>query len=263
MDGKLLNRGYTSDAWLCGEKNVLLVGRYEGAYGEYVKAAENAALLRGRIQCVKFPEFDVLIPPCEEFPFGAAGYPFVPGTPMKPEKLTMAERDEVARSLAVFCAQLHGIRQPCNREAIIRYETTEIGRNLCAMESYLSANECRLLEKWYDRLIAHMKDAGFCLTHGDLWAENLLLDEENRLCGILDFSAARFLPPEVDYAAAWNLADGFLNEMLRVTSERIDRDSVMMYAVRREVSSFEMICENEPEDIPEQLQKLRTVMRAL
>ena len=90
-----------------------------------------------------------------------------------------------------------------------------------------------------------------------MWAENLIVNEENELVGIIDFESMSYLLPEVDYASFWNMKEGFLDLLLQYSKEDITQRSVALFALRREVCGFPYIIPEVQEEIECQIQKIK------
>lgn len=80
---------------------------------------------------------------------------------------------------------------------------------------------------------------------------------------MLDFSNCGYLVAEADYACMWNLADGFLEQLLRHAQEPVQRGDVLPFALRREFISLGQILADDPQDLPCQVKKLRAVLSLL
>lgn len=222
------------------------------------RAAQTAA------DCVAFPRDIRLYLPGRRYPFGALEYPFISGEPMRPGLLAPAEREQVARGAARFCVQLHSISDEACRPNITRAEEALARLNLAIAQNLLSDAELALLRAHGAQCLDILRSRRpFCLLHGDLWAENLLLDEQKRLCGVLDFANCGYLVTEVDYACMRNLADGFLEQLLRHAQEPVRYGDVLLFALRRKFTSLGQILDGNPQDLPCQVEKLRAALSLL
>jgi aminoglycoside phosphotransferase (APT) family kinase protein len=92
----------------------------------------------------------------------------------------------------------------------------------------LHRDELRRVEVWWDELLADpaLSLQTPVLCHGDLWYENVLVDEACRtVSGVVDFEAANVGDPAQDFAALRHLGDratGAVIEAYRVLGGRLD-----------------------------------------
>lgn len=254
---KEIGSGYTSTAHVLDGEYILLVGKNETSYETYKDMKANADLLDNVITCVNYPHNMQLIDENNEYPFGALVYPMVKGKPLNVEELNDEQLEQIAQCLVRFNTQLHNGNIHWDRDKSIKHEVDKVNRNIEILKEYITAQEIELLKSYailFEKYLKSKKE--FCITHGDLWADNLLLDDNKRLTGIIDFGNMAYFLPEVDYASMWNMADGFVDRMIKLSDEDITRESVNLFVLHRELCSFEFIVATEPEDIPEQIEKI-------
>ena len=253
--------GYTSTAYALDDEYILLVGKNETSYETYKDMKANADLLDGVITTVDYPHKMRLIDKNSKYPYGALLYPMVKGTSLNVEVLSEKELGNIAMQLLSFNKQLHSSKIHWDRERAIGHEVEKINRNIAILQNYIEPREIMLLKRYSVVFEIYLKSKeSFCITHGDLWADNLLLDKNNNLRGVIDFGNMAYFLPEVDYASMWNMADGFVDKLIQNSDEDITRESVNLFILHRELCSFEFILETEPEDIPEQLEKMRQAL---
>lgn len=72
------------------------------------------------------------------------------------------------------------------------------GRASNAVSTIIPASYMRRAEAAFDRWLPYLNERPRMLCHGDLWFGNLLVDEEGRLSGILDFDRLALAPPEYE-----------------------------------------------------------------
>ncbi|WP_164519732.1 aminoglycoside phosphotransferase family protein [Nocardioides ferulae] len=124
-----------------------------------------------------------------------------------------------ARGLARFVMELRAMSVPpeaADDETLRWYR----GRPLGTLDDDFreAAAECRKLDltididealRVWDRAVAASPaaDERNCWFHGDLLAENLLVDDAGRLAGVLDFGGLGIGNPTVDLIVAWEVLD--------------------------------------------------------
>ncbi|MFC4241949.1 aminoglycoside phosphotransferase family protein [Gryllotalpicola reticulitermitis] len=74
---------------------------------------------------------------------------------------------------------------------------------------------------WHDALAAPAWHGSPVWVHADLLPSNLLVDEQGRLCGVLDWAAAGWGEPSCELLAAWNVFPAAAREVFR---DRLDVD---------------------------------------
>jgi len=261
---KELGSGLASTAYLLDDNYIQLVGKSEKTFETYKEIKSNADLLTGKITCVDYPQNMLLIEPNSDYPNGSLIYPIVKGNSLDAENATQEELDAIAKKLVEFNEQLHKLNIHWDREKSIKHELEKVDRNIEILKNYMTNNEISLLKKYEENFSECLNNKkSFCITHGDLWADNLIVDRENNLTGIIDFGNMAYLLPEVDYASLWNMRDGFLEKMLKYSKEDITLDSVKLFIMHRELCSFEYILSAAPEDVPSQLEKIRDGLRLI
>ena len=126
------------------------------------------------------------------------------------------------------------------------------------LKDHVTEKEVNALKQYEIIFSEYLKSKNkFCVTHGDLWTDNLIVDENDNLTGIIDFGNMAYFLPEVDYASLWDIKEGFLDKMIKESREDITRESVNLFIVHRELCCFEYILDSDPKDISSQLEKIR------
>ena len=85
------------------------------------------------------------------------------------------------------------------------------------LRTALPAADYDPLARWWDAMLTdpRMEDYTPVLTHGDLWYENLLVDEGLRtLTGVLDFEDAGVGDPAQDFAILRHLGTTFTGQVI-------------------------------------------------
>lgn len=254
---KLLSGGLCSTAYVLDNEYIQLVGKRCDSYEVYKDLKDNADLLDGKINCVDYPKNMMLIECCEEYPFGCLMYPIVKGKPLKVDDLDEKKINEIVAKLVDFNMEMHSSDIHWDRNESINHEIDKVKRNIDLLKAYVTEGEINTLKKYEHLFCEYLKSKkNFCITHGDLWADNLIVDENNNLTGIIDFGNMAYFLPEVDYASLWDIKEGFLDKMIKESREDITRESVNLFIVHRELCCFEYILDSDPKDISSQLEKI-------
>jgi aminoglycoside 2''-phosphotransferase len=167
---------------------------------------------------VAIPDPSSVLPAAGPLPFGALVYPALPGTAATGAQMSPI----VARQLASILAVLHQVDHS-RFDAVPRHiddnarwqELREFIRPTC--ERVFSPRENRRLSSWWDRFLLapvrrHVTPS---LCHGDLWYENLLLDDTgSRITAVLDWEAINIGDPAQDFAPLRHAGDAFARHVI-------------------------------------------------
>lgn len=258
---KELSSGLNSKAYLLDDEYIQLVGKSEDAYNSYKDVKEYSEQLLGKINCIDFPHNMILIEPNNEYPFGCLIYKMVKGKPLNPDTLTIQQQEKLAKKIVDFNAEMHNLEIHWDRDWAINHELEKIDKNIQLLNKYLTEKEMTKLNAYKQVFSNYLNSKKqFCITHGDLWADNLIVNENNELTGIIDFGNMSYYLPEVDYASMWDMLDGFIDKLLKNTKEDVTKESIFLFVMHRELCSFEYIIDAEPKDVPCQLEKIRKAL---
>ncbi len=117
------------------------------------------------------PQFD--------YPWRFAGYETVQGASACGRSLTLEQRRMLAEDLAKFLRALHDI-------------------DVAALDAPLPPDTIGKLDPVRLNLDEEPLNGRHVVVHGDLYARHLLLDDDNRLCGVIDWGDLHFGHPAVD-----------------------------------------------------------------
>jgi aminoglycoside phosphotransferase (APT) family kinase protein len=196
---------------------VFRIPRQEGTANGHAMEQRVLPLLAERLPApIPLPEWRIE-PGDADFPLGAIGHRKLRGRHPTPEDLALAPE------LAAFLAALHafpvdeaerlGLQawiEP--REGLLRHRE----RVVPALEGVLGRDEHAEVVRWWDDVLAGGELERFepVLRHGDPWFGNVLVDEEGRLAGVLDWEGLELGDPAADLAAQVYLGDPFLRAVL-------------------------------------------------
>lgn len=208
-DVTLLGEGWDNTVYRIDRRWVFRFPRRQLA----VELLQTEALLLPRLA----PRLPVAVPrpvwhgrPTQAFPWPFLGHEHLPGTTACSLALAADQRLTLAPSLGRFLAALH---------------TSPVPDGLCAdtlgrldrdrLVPLLRERLATLVERgllatagpWLTLLDASADAPGpvaRCITHGDLYARHLLLDERAALVGVIDWGDAHRGDPAVDLSLAWS-----------------------------------------------------------
>ncbi len=220
---RVLGAGFRSVALATAEGRVFRIARNPAAWAGYVKEQRLLPLLRSALP-VTIPDPQWASGPSDLFPFGVIGYPLLPGRPLAPADLALGTPARLAAELAAVLRVLH--RVPLAAVAAVGLTGLDTRRaawatmratTLPVLQAALTAAEYRTVAGWWDRLLAdpRMEQYTPTLQQGDLWYENILVDEAgSSVVGIVDFEDAAWGDPAQDFATQHHLGAGFTAEVI-------------------------------------------------
>ncbi len=250
---KKIGEGLTSQAFISDDKYILLVGKRKDSFKNYEDIKQNMDLLEGKINSVKIPSNLTLIKPCEKYPFGALNYLAVRGKKLNVKNCTLEEKKKIGKKLANFLWELHNLKfekRHNNKDWIIKHEKNKVAKSLQLLEPYFNKEENNHLKQLEKQRKQFYLESDFCVTHGDLHEENLLVDENNQLVGIIDFGNMAYYPPICDFATIYYEVD---EEIFKATIEnypnQIDLNQIKLCNYFRNITLFAYIQNKNKEEL--------------
>jgi aminoglycoside phosphotransferase (APT) family kinase protein len=149
--------------------------------------------------------------PAEGYPYPFAGYPHLPGTTACQVAWTEEERAQNAAPLGRFLAALH--RMPVSEETRAGAPGEEEARPMSPLRERLRSLAPALggfavegLADLAERLdVAPARAGSPGWVHGDLYARHLLVDDQRRLCGVIDWGDVHLGGTAIDLMTAFSL----------------------------------------------------------
>jgi aminoglycoside phosphotransferase (APT) family kinase protein len=179
---------------------------------------------------VPVPDVMVVGPPTEAFPRPWAVLSWVLGD--LPSQLDVVQQGLLAESLGTFVQSLHAVDTadlPTGPETwgyrCGEPVTATIDRwaEYAADELADLFDPARVRAAWRRLRDVPAPTTTACWVHTDLSEENLLVHEEGRLAGVIDFGGVGIGDRSVDLLYAWSMFDGPAREVFRIASGADDR----------------------------------------
>jgi aminoglycoside phosphotransferase (APT) family kinase protein len=154
--------------------------------------------------------------PSSEYPWHFAGYAKLDSVALSSMRLDDGSYPELAATLGRFLRALHSIE--CAPLSAVGLPPDEIGRfdyvrtleRLRGRVDYLeeigAIDNAAAIVRFAESLAPIApRDADLTLTHGDLYARHILVDEEIRPTAIIDWGDVHFGDPAIDLTVAYNV----------------------------------------------------------
>jgi aminoglycoside phosphotransferase (APT) family kinase protein len=205
----LLGAGWDNTAFLVNDQVVFRFPRRRVAVRLIERKVEVLPLLEAHLP------LPITVPtmvgePADGYPHPFAGYPLIAGTTACRVAWSEEERARNAAPLGRFLAALH--RTPVSEatraeEPAREIEPSEVSarERLRALAPALGGLDIEALAERVERLAAVPAWEGPTgWVHGDLYARHLLVDEERRLCGVIDWGDVHLGAPDLDLMIAFS-----------------------------------------------------------
>jgi macrolide phosphotransferase len=267
----VLGKGFRSFVVETPARVVIRVGLSQEALDGYALERRVLPFLRGYLD-TPIPETGSFAAPREGLPFGAHAYPKLDGVGPAfgidaPEGLKL-----LARDLGAFMAQLHAIPVAQARPAGIP-EVDSRTRLIGARDVVVPVLEERLNTGEFERVLAwwevfatdpRMQCNRWAVCHHDMWHDNLLMDADGNLSGVLDWSHVEIGDPAHDFSAPRYFGGKFMTHLHDAYVEaggRFDDESVyraQRFWEGREIGGIAWAIEhNDAEELAAGIEKLR------
>ena len=256
---KKLGVGSVGDAYLLDDGRVIIVGKREDSFSNYSDLFEKMRILDGKITAINYPKIYDLIYPCEEYPFGAMVEEFVGGKELRKanKNLSDSQKKEVGKALANFVYQIHSIAVDGNKDEEIKINLAKYDRSLAFLKEYLSAEEYEklvILKEHYRQL---MESKTFCATHGDLNEGNIMIGEDGKVSGMIDFGNMEYYIPEIEFVHMYYFDRMIYDSMVHNYPREIDEKEIVFLELIVSIRHFKNIKSFENKRI-ESLKKIKS-----
>lgn len=205
--------GMDNAAFLVNDRYVFRFPRREIAAPLLERETRILPLLAPHVPAaIPFPEF--VGTPGERYPWLFAGYERLPGTTACTVALSNEEREALALPVGSFLRALHAIDpapaigRGLPGDLIKRFDHAH--RLPLAQERFALLEDAGAItntQPFVDFMarIAPEKLEPSVITHGDLYARHILVDENHRPCGVIDWGDLHYGHPAIDLMVAHSL----------------------------------------------------------
>ena len=260
-----IGEGAASEAFLTEDGFVLLVGKRSDSFNTYQKLKVSLELLDGKIKSLNIPNNASTIEPYDTYPFGALKFSLVPGTELKKKIADCSDQQKTAigKKLAEFIFEMQNIDTTLNKEKEIEINNNKFKNSLELIAPYLPNDENDQLQKVAKLYNEFMLNSKFCITHGDLQEENLLVDEKNNLVGIVDFGNMEYYVSEIEFFPMMDFDTIIFNSMIENYRGQIDVNNITLVGLVRHVRFFKHVVGRGEHAIAEELKRIRRLLNSL
>jgi aminoglycoside phosphotransferase (APT) family kinase protein len=219
----VLGEGFGSLVVETGDGLVFRIAKHAGVQNGQRRERLLLPVIQRHKPTLRVPRVTYDLGASAEFPYGVVGYERLPGRSLAPEDVTRENRGRIAKQIARFLTDLHGIdlaetsgadlpEFPPSPERLV-----ELWRNVSPyLARHLDRSEHQRMQRWRDDLLGYRQRFPYSptLVHGDCWYENLLFNEEQQhLVGVLDFENASIGDPAIDLATQQYLGERFAQQV--------------------------------------------------
>ncbi len=241
--GKKLGVGSAGDAYLLEDGKVIVVGKREDSFSTYKALFEKMKKTDGKITAVNYPKIYQLVEPCQEFPFGAMVEECISGTELRKKLADLSEADkkEIGTTLARFLREMHAIQAQGDKEEEISINLAKYDRSLGLIKDYVEPTTLEKLAKLKPTYQKLMQNKAFCTTHGDLNEGNIMIGDDNKLSGIIDFGNMEYYIPEIEFVHMYFFDRTIYDAMVAGYGKPIEEREVILLELVVNVRHFKNI----------------------
>lgn len=257
-----IGEGATSKAYMYDRNYALLVGKRDDSFEIYKKLKKNLDILEGKINSIKIPSKAKVIKPCKEYPLGAMTYLYVEGNELKNRVNTCTEEQKrnIGKKLAEFIFEMQNININLDKNKEIEINNNKLKNSIELIKPYLSNEEKIKLERVAINYNDFMINSNFCMTHGDLQEENLIVDKYNNLIGIIDFGNMEYYVPEIEFDSMINYDLSIFEAMLENFKGKIEINNIRLVGLVRRIRFFKHIVNNNYCDILKEVEEIKILL---
>lgn len=207
---RLLGQGWDMTVWLADEQWVFRFPRRElvirGLRNEISHLRELAPLLP-----LPIPSPTHLGKPSPDYPWPFYGAPFLPGRELADAALDDSGRAALARPLGEFLRALHDTRLDADlpldpvRRADMTFRAPQTRERLAELEQLGLWRPPPEAHEVIEAAVGLGPPEPTALVHGDLHLRHLLVDQDGRPAGVIDWIDLSYNNPGVDLVLYWSL----------------------------------------------------------
>ena len=240
---KKLGSGSAGDAYLLADQKVIIIGKREDSFSTYQSLYETSKILEGKITAIKYPQIHELVFPCEEYPFGALIEECILGIELRQKvaDLNGYQKRELGKNLALFLNQLHKIETTGDKNEEIKINLSKYDRSIGLLKDFLSEEIIEKLVSIKDDYYQLIRSKDFCITHGDLNAGNIIVDEDNKLAGVIDFGNMEYYIPEVEFVHMYFFDREIYDSMVQFYDKEINEKEMVLLELVINIRHFKNI----------------------
>lgn len=241
---KKLGSGSGGDAFLLNDGKAIIVGKREDSFSLYNSLYKKLKRVEGKITTIKYPKICELVEPCEEYPFGAVIEECINGQELREKitDLTYYDKQEIGKILALFLIQLHGINVEGDKDQEIITNLAKYDKSIGLLKSYLAKDVVdKLTTIVRDDFKTLIEGKDFCLTHGDLNAGNIMIAEDNKLSGVIDFANMEYYIPEIEFIHMYFFDKAIYGSMVKNYNKEIKEKNIFLLELVVNIRHFKNI----------------------
>ena len=240
---KKLGVGSAGDAYLLEDGRAIIIGKREDSFSTYKALFDKMQILEDNITVTRYPKIHELIPPCEDYPFGALVEDCISGKELREKisELSNSQKQEIGKILANFVAQIHNIETEDRKLEEMEINLSKYDRSINILKEYISEDTHKKLvdlKKVYKQL---MENKNFCLTHGDLNAGNIMIGEDGVLSGVIDFGNMEYYIPEIEFVHMYFFDEVIYESMVQNYTRPIDEKEIIFIELVINIRHFKNI----------------------
>jgi hypothetical protein len=238
---KQFDEGVFSKAYIV-DKKILLEAKTKDTFNSYKNFLGIIGLLKQKITSVAIPYDSIkLINPCSKYPFGAMTYIMLKGTKLDISKCSSKGKDNIAKKLTLFLAEIHGVEVHKDKKMYIKLENKKINKNIILLKKYFTTKEILHIKKLQGKYNTFLKERVFCTIHGDLYQENILVNKKQELASIIDFGSMTYLVPEYDFACIYKMDKQIFATVLKNYHKKISLEGIKLCLYFKSIKFFEHV----------------------
>lgn len=244
---KKIGEGFRSRSYISNDGYILLEGVNEKSFETYVKDKRILDFLSDRITFTNIPkDIELISPSHDTLEFGGEKYKGIEGRILDIDDIHSYNLDSIAKDLASFLNELHGIdiyefNRDFKKEEYIKNEKEVVDRNINLLINYFDKKR---LYDWRDSYFNLLDNTNrFTIVHGDFWYENYIISNDgNRLEGVIDFENCDIGIPVMDFVPLLYISKDFFKRVLSFYNFSNSFDEyINIFSQRREIVSYEYI----------------------